>query len=172
MNTASKDCQHTFLKRCVCHMETFRSELRTTNPVWITDNMTDTTAGTTQFYRVLVTGGAGFLGSHVCRRLVAEGHEVCALSLVAPRFALRALLLPPASQPGSPPPPPPLSILIPLGHLPRQLFHLTKVKHRRSPRKAELRVCASRRNDPVQCWGASICALISACDCASYWHSD
>jgi len=29
--------------------------------------------------RILVTGAAGFIGFHLCRRLIADGHEVTGL---------------------------------------------------------------------------------------------
>ena len=29
--------------------------------------------------RIVVTGGVGFVGSNLCRRLVADGHDVLAL---------------------------------------------------------------------------------------------
>ncbi len=29
--------------------------------------------------RIVITGGAGFLGSHLCDRCLAEGHEVVAV---------------------------------------------------------------------------------------------
>ena len=34
-------------------------------------------------FRILVAGGAGFLGSHLCERLIDEGHEVIALDSFA-----------------------------------------------------------------------------------------
>ena len=48
--------------------------------------------------RILVTGGAGFLGSHLCERLVADGHEVlCVDNYFTGRRANIAHLL---SRPG------------------------------------------------------------------------
>ena len=29
--------------------------------------------------RILITGGAGFIGSHLCERLINEGHDVICL---------------------------------------------------------------------------------------------
>jgi dTDP-glucose 4,6-dehydratase len=35
--------------------------------------------------RVLITGGAGFLGSHLCDRFLAEGHTVIAMAVSSVR---------------------------------------------------------------------------------------
>ncbi len=35
--------------------------------------------------RVLITGGAGFVGSHVADRLTADGHEVLLLDALLPQ---------------------------------------------------------------------------------------
>ena len=34
--------------------------------------------------KILVTGGAGFIGSHTCDRLIAQGHDVIVLDALTP----------------------------------------------------------------------------------------
>ena len=41
--------------------------------------------------RILVTSGAGFLGSHLCERLLKEGHDVLCDGRVISNFILQAL---------------------------------------------------------------------------------
>lgn len=47
-------------------------------------------AGNTSPLNVLVTGGAGFIGSHLCERLVERGHTVVALDNFDPFYAPEA----------------------------------------------------------------------------------
>ncbi|MFO7595939.1 MAG: NAD-dependent epimerase/dehydratase family protein, partial [Desulfocurvibacter africanus] len=38
---------------------------------------------------VLVTGAAGFIGSHVCEKLLAQGHEVVGLDNLTPYYSVQ-----------------------------------------------------------------------------------